>query len=191
MTEPTSNLTLPPLPQSVLAGRVPIWHFECLVHRCCPVCEADDAKVICRRPDRLTVAQCRTCRMTYLPEVPCDKDLEAFYRNYGEYKEMTAGEVSWLRRILPFRAPDPFIELLEHSGGLSDQRICEVGCSYGGFLSRARERGGDVFGVELDEAALDSLRRRGISAVNATGSYVIGCMNVSVRACNAMPPEKM
>jgi SAM-dependent methyltransferase len=105
--------------------------------------------------------------MTYLPEIPPDEDLEAFYRNYGEYKQLMPGRVSWLRRILPIHAPDPLIELLEYSGGLGGQQVCEVGCSHGRFLSRARKRGAAVFGVELDEAALESLRRLGIPAAKA------------------------
>ena len=167
MIEPKSILTLPPLPSNVLAGRIPNWRLDHLIHRRCPVCEADDPRVVCRRPDRLLVAQCNACRMMYLPEIPRDEELEAFYRNYGEYKELMPGRLSWLRRILPIRVPDPLIELLEYSGGLRGQQVCEVGCSHGRFLSRAREKGAAVFGVELDEAALQSLRRLGIPAAKA------------------------
>lgn len=170
--------TLPPLPSSVLAGRIPKWRLDRLVHRPCPACDADEPSTICRRPDHLAVARCGSCRMTYLPEIPEDEDLAAFYRHYGEYKELRPAKVSWIRKLLPIRSPDPFIELLENSGGLSGRRLCEVGCSFGTFLSRARDRGARVFGVELDEGALDHLGRHGIPAsktFDASAEFDIVC----------------
>jgi SAM-dependent methyltransferase len=152
------------MPASVLAGKIPKWRLDRLVHRACPVCEADMPETICRRPDLLVVAQCKACGMIYLPEIPHDEDLGVFYRNYGDYKEFLPGRKSWFRKILPIYTRDPFIELLEHSGGVVGRRLCEVGCSYGSFLSRARERGADVVGVELDEGALEHLRQNGLPA---------------------------
>ena len=178
MIESAPIRTLPLLPSNVLAGRIPKWRLDRLVHRPCPVCDADDPSTICRRPDHLAVAQCGSCRMTYLPEIPEDEDLAAFYRNYAENKELTPAKVSWIRKLLPNRSPDPFVELLENSGGLSGRRLCEVGCSYGSFLSRARERHARVFGVELDEAALEHLGRIGIPAsktFEASAEFDIVC----------------
>lgn len=164
MRDPVQPPALPALPAAVGVGRLPGWALDRLEHRACPVCGSETADPVCTRPDQLRVVQCRACAMTYLPEVPTAADLQEFYRNYGEYKGLGPTRNSWRHRFNEWRTPDPFIEILLNSGGLSGQRVCEVGCSYGQFLQRCRSRGARVQGVELDERALNHLTQLGIPA---------------------------
>lgn len=155
---------LPPLPATVKAGRVPRWPLDRLVHRPCPVCAADRTDPLCRRPDQLVVARCGACGMTYLPDIPSEADLQAFYENYGEYKGLRARRERWWQRWIRFRRPDPFIEILLQTGGLAGAALCEVGCSHGNFLLKCRALGAQVTGVEWDEKAREYLGGLGIPA---------------------------
>ncbi len=162
MSETGPIATLPPLPAEVPAGRIPGWRTERLVPRECPVCFAHRPSPLVRRPDGLVVALCQECGMRYLPEIPGDEDLEAFYRDYGEYKTALRPSASLAYRLLPIKPADPYLVILRDSGGLASQSLCEVGCSYGSFLRRARAAGAEVHGIELDDRALDALRAAGI-----------------------------
>ncbi|HOA62894.1 MAG TPA: hypothetical protein PKK57_16285, partial [Verrucomicrobiota bacterium] len=125
---------LPPLPPGVKAGRVPLWPLDGLIHRGCPVCGGDAPRPICRRPDRLVVACCAACGMHYLPDIPSESEMQAFYRNYGEYKGLRPPPEPRWRRWIPWQRPNPFLEILLQTGGLAGLQLCEVGCTYGYFL---------------------------------------------------------
>jgi 2-polyprenyl-3-methyl-5-hydroxy-6-metoxy-1,4-benzoquinol methylase len=171
LQEPTSSTsranvpTLPPLSTEVPAGRLPGWDDSILVHRVCPACGIDCGQPICYRPDRLPVVRCSGCGTIYLSEVPTEDAITEWYRAYGEYKNLLPrGPFSRVsRKIVSALSPDPNLEILRCTGGISGQTICEIGCSFGGFLKRCRRRGAKVFGVELDDQARACLARAGIS----------------------------
>lgn len=102
--------------------------------------------------------------MLYLADIPTDADLQAFYHNYGEYKNLRPGRGGSWQRWMPWARPDPFIEILLETGGLAGVRLCEVGCTYGYFLRRCCRWGAQVTGVEWDELARDYLHSLGIAA---------------------------
>lgn len=164
MTEPPSIPHLPPMPQEEAAGRLPHWNRDRLIHRACPTCEADRPTPVCQRPDRLIVHRCLICGMVYLPEIPDSDEIATFYKTYSHFKDIAPAPASWWRKLLPFQMPNPYIDILELSGGLDGKEVCEVGCAFGQFLVRARKRGANVSGVELDAAALPHLRSLGIPA---------------------------
>ena len=169
---------LPPMPSEVPAGRVPAWRLDQRVHRSCPVCGEESGAPVCRRPDGLVVERCPGCGMLYVADIPSDEDLERIYRDYGGYKTSLRLRPSWRYHLLPIKPPDPGIEVLLESGGLRGKTLCEFGCSFGTFLGRARGEGAIVTGVELDEHALEALRRSGIRAgreVPANESFDIVC----------------
>jgi SAM-dependent methyltransferase len=152
-----------PLPQEVQAGRCPSWDLTELRYRGCPVCAGDSVEQVCTRPDGLSVVTCKQCGMSYVPGVPAAADVERFYGSYARFKKIGPSRVSRLGAwSLWWR--NPYILILENSGGLAGRDLCELGCSYGGFLQLARARGANVFGVELDEDALLFLRGLGIPA---------------------------
>lgn len=164
MNSPPAIIELPPLPSTVRAGRVPRWPLDRLLHRSCPVCAADTPRAFCRRPDQLVVACCAACGMYYLPEIPSESDVQAFYQNYGEYKGLRPSPEPRWRRWFPWQQPHPFLEILLQTGGLAGLRLCEVGCTYGYFLRKCRIAEAHVTGVEWDEHALAYLRGLGIPA---------------------------
>lgn len=154
---------LPPLPSSVAGADVWPWRMDSLVRRACPVCSLDDPAWVCVRPDKLRVGRCSHCGMIYVPDRPCEDDLAELYADYGRYKGITPGAGGWWPTQRLWWA-NPKIMILEHTGGLRGQSLCEIGCSYGSFLRLARKRGAKVSGVEIDEAAVAQLARKNIPA---------------------------
>ena len=156
---------LAPMPDDVEAGRSPGWQLDRLVHRACPVCSVDAPRPLCRRPDRLVVAVCTACGMTYLPAIPNEQDLQSFYGRYDEFKTGLRERTRWWNTFLP-PPHNPYLEILERMGGLEGKRLCEIGCASGAFLLLARRAGALVSGVELDEKARATLERRGLPAAS-------------------------
>jgi len=153
---------LPALPASVQAGRLPGWDLSRTIHRACPVCAAEAATAICRRPDGLEVSRCEKCAMLYLADIPTDEELQRFYTRYAGYKgyQPKGAIQSWLTSWL-----DPLVRILDRTGGVAGRSILEVGSSYGSFLERCRRRGANSLGaVELDSDARAHLQRGGIRA---------------------------
>jgi SAM-dependent methyltransferase len=101
--------------------------------------------------------------MIYLAEVPSAAELDALYARYGEFKSFSDAPRSEadMRRAI---AADPYLSILERTGGLAGRSLCEIGCSAGHFLELARRLGADVYGVELDGQARAALARKGIAA---------------------------
>ena len=151
---------LPPLPLSVSAGRVPEWDFDDLILRKCPVCSGLNKMDICKRPDRLIVSRCLECGMLYLPAIPSEVQLKNFYASYAEYKKYYPP--SFLSKMQILATKNPYINILQLTGGLRGQNICEVGCSYGQFLTQCSRLGASVMGVEWDINAINYLARNGI-----------------------------
>ncbi len=171
---------LPPLPESVNAGKIPQWNLTKLIHRPCPVCNEDSPKPIVTRPDKLKVSICQNCNMIYLAEIPCLEDIEKFYSSYGEFKGVGEGIIkqNWLR-IRKSAMTNFFIRILEATGGIKGHNVCDIGCSYGSFLELIKHQGGFAYGVEIDRNALESLKKRGYSVsaeVDLSRKYDIICM---------------
>lgn len=168
----------PPLPETVPAARIPGWDTTTLSHRLCPVCQTDNPQAVVRRPDDLLVHKCSQCGALYLADLPSEEETIAFYRSYSDFKQNRPSNAKPL--ALPFYYyADPFISVLQATGGIREQSICEIGCSYGSFLELIRYGGGYPFGVELDEAASVHLSQRGIPnsrTLNSQREYDVICL---------------
>jgi 2-polyprenyl-3-methyl-5-hydroxy-6-metoxy-1,4-benzoquinol methylase len=148
---------LPPMNARVRVGAIPDWDRTQLVHRACPACLANDEEPVVIRPDGLTVHRCRSCRMQYLANLPSAEQIAAFYRRYSDFKRLAPrprrGLVNWFRR-----QTDPYIGILQETGGLQGKRLADIGCAFGDFLQLARNGGAVAHGVDLDESSLTFLR---------------------------------
>jgi 2-polyprenyl-3-methyl-5-hydroxy-6-metoxy-1,4-benzoquinol methylase len=103
--------------------------------------------------------------MIYLPDTPSLTDIDEFYNAYGNFKGFQGRHLSktnWFIRSFF----NPFVNILNSSGGLSGKRLLDVGCSYGDFLQLVKRRGAKIQGVELDGHALAHLKSVDIPASN-------------------------
>jgi 2-polyprenyl-3-methyl-5-hydroxy-6-metoxy-1,4-benzoquinol methylase len=148
---------LPAMNAHVRVGAVPDWDLKNLVHRACPACLGDEPVPMVVRPDGLTVHRCRSCRMLYLADVPAPAQIEAFYRCYSGFKRLAPrtrrGLANWFRC-----QTDPYIAILQETGGLKGKRLADIGCAFGDFLQLVRRCGAVAHGVDLDESSLKVLQ---------------------------------
>jgi 2-polyprenyl-3-methyl-5-hydroxy-6-metoxy-1,4-benzoquinol methylase len=115
------------------------------------------------RPDGFAVHRCSNCQMVYLADIPCAEDIDRLYRDYSTFKGLGPPRLARVRRVLDLvTKSDRCLSILERTGGVKGISVCEIGCSYGNFLRRARDRGARPFGVELDHCAREYMSRIGI-----------------------------
>ncbi len=154
---------LPAMSAHVRVGAVPDWNLNNLAHRECPACLGDEPVPVVVRPDGLTVHRCRSCRMLYLADVPAPAQVAAFYRRYSGFKHLAPrprrGLANWFRR-----QTDPYVAILQETGGLKGKRLADIGCAFGDFLQLARSCRAISHGVDLDESSLEFLRELRIPA---------------------------
>jgi 2-polyprenyl-3-methyl-5-hydroxy-6-metoxy-1,4-benzoquinol methylase len=98
--------------------------------------------------------------MIYLANAPCQEEIDRFYGGFKGYQPPSKRR-PWLKREIAVRR-NPFIAILESTGGIKGLSVCEIGCSYGGFLKLVQHKGGYVHGVELDTEAQEALEITGI-----------------------------
>jgi SAM-dependent methyltransferase len=114
----------------------------------CNLCGSDDSDVVYRR-GAFNIVKCRSCGLTYVnprlgpPALAKEYD-EAYYHG-GSYDDYM-GEVRGFEETFEKRLEK--IERLVRPG-----RILDVGCAFGFFLSVARRRGWDAYGVDLSLSA--------------------------------------
>lgn len=103
---------------------------------------------------------CLDCRLRF--SSPMVEPGAGFYNRCSLYENRSAGshgdfsEYDWR-----FRTWAKLVQLPPGS------RLLDIGCGDGGFLSFARKRALDVYGLDLDERAVDAARRvRGLEKVN-------------------------
>ncbi len=154
-------IELPFLPQNVHAGKPPGWNAQNARRRPCPVCSGDTPAPLVIRPDRFVVHKCKNCGMHYLADIPSPEELAKFYQGYGIHKNYGFGKAGLWDKISA-NLNNPFINILENTGGIRGVSICEIGCSGGFFLELLKYRGGNVFGVELDANAAKVLEEKKI-----------------------------
>ena len=93
--------------------------------------------------------RCVNCGLVFLDPQPTDTELTHFYNHgyrydFARYQESIPKQYVWL-------------EMLEGAAG-SPGRLLEIGCSYGCFLSAARDRGWSAEGIELNKEAANYAR---------------------------------
>lgn len=119
----------------------------------CPIC-GDDEPQLRYQITRFQVQRCRSCTQVYLYPLPSPEEIrEMFSRLYTEGE----GSVPELKSYYDFcyeDAPDnPLVQQYERWLGRveahrSPGRLLDVGCGTGLFLSVARRRGWEPFGID-------------------------------------------
>ena len=134
--------------------RVPRWDLAALITRSCPLCSAGESSSIATRPDDLEVVRCDGCGMFYIKKIPSPAQLEAFYHAYAKTHQRRGFDASRaIRQSRRRRGRNALLWEIDVLRPLKGARLLEIGCSTGGLLLDAKERGATVFGVEIDGTA--------------------------------------
>lgn len=113
----------------------------------CPLCGSEKCL-----PERVAadICKCDQCSAVYLRTRPTVAELEKFYQNYasnpGSHMKLPT-EIDHLRTS-PLRR-DAFLNEVTAHTGAERRRLLDVGAGWGAFLFNAREKGFEVWGVEI------------------------------------------
>ena len=118
----------------------------------CPACGHSPNAAVARFPDR-TYARCEDCGILYkigFAEPAVRYEESYFFAEYRrQYGRTYLEDFESIRAVGHAR-----LDRVERiSGSIGGRRLLDVGCAYGPFLAAARDRGADVAGVEVSEAA--------------------------------------
>lgn len=92
-----------------------------------------------------SLVKCRDCSFVFTRKNPLEEELKEYYDNQYErtrfFSEITRKRYEeWLDRFESFRKTG---------------RLLDLGCGYGYFLEVAKEKGWEVYGVEISQVATD------------------------------------
>lgn len=130
----------------------------------CLICGATDAGVR-YRITRFDVMQCRACSQVFLHPLPSEDEIRALFASLYTTGD---GSVPELKEYYGFcfdDVPDnPLVEQYELWLDKIERvrapgRVLDIGCGTGLFLSVARRRGWETFGIDESEEATDHARR--------------------------------
>ncbi len=136
----------------------------------CPLCQSEkfSKKYEFTTPVQYEIVRCKRCGLVYMnPQLPAAV-LDSFYSDERYYTGGAAYTYSDERRArasyrLLFHSRLRSIERFASKGNLLD-----VGCSFGGFLECARERGWNVYGLDVSQPVIDHVQALGITAFCGT-----------------------
>jgi SAM-dependent methyltransferase len=117
-------------------------------HVTCNLCGSNDSDVV-RRQGVFNIVKCRSCGLTYvnprLSPLALAKEYDEEYYFGGSYDDYI-GEARGFEETFEKR-----LEKIERV--VKPGKILDIGCAFGFFLSVARRRGWDAFGVDLSVSA--------------------------------------
>lgn len=118
----------------------------------CPCCSAEHLETIYRKHD-LPVLRCNGCGQVFSGKTPCEEDIRKLYENYYSDGNTTLNEITQKR----------YAELLRRFRRYREtNRILDVGCGFGFFLSAAMDDGWRAYGTEISQSAFHYLEKLGI-----------------------------
>jgi len=124
-------------------------------HVRCPLCRANNCRLLSVQKGIYGVVKCRVCGLVYLSPRPTRDAIAAIY-DEEYYKDPTVGYPDYLKTFYDHREVimQIFGERLEAVNRFKEKgRILEVGCAYGTLLDHFRKHGWDTYGVELSKAS--------------------------------------
>lgn len=123
----------------------------------CNVCDGDTTEHLATQAG-FRIVRCRTCGLVYVNPRPASEDLVSLYIDY--HTREGENEASWDR--LMSRVFGESAELLCSSRNCAGPgRLLDVGCGFGAFVARMRERGWDAEGLDPSPAVVSAAASRG------------------------------
>lgn len=120
-------------------------HFNCLL------CDSKDL-VELKTYEKASLCRCGDCGFIFSRNIPSAQSLIDYYSNNYD-------RTSYLSPITIKR----YNEILDRFEGYKKTgKLLDIGAGYGFFLEIARQRGWDVYGVELTDEAVDHCRNKGL-----------------------------
>ncbi len=123
-------------------------------HHKCLICDSTNLRDLEKYADNY-LTKCLDCSFVFCRKIPDKNELLEYYndnyRRTSYFSPITVRRYqALLDRFEPYRKTN---------------RILDVGCGYGFFLEIAREKGWEVYGLEISPEAVSECRKKGIETV--------------------------
>lgn len=134
----------------------------------CPNC-GDDNTNHCYKLVNSNIVTCKNCELSYVnPRVP-EAYVEYILQQWAKEDVVDDARLKIAFESASLEYYGRFISAIECKAILPEKKILDVGCSTGAFLSVARDKGWDTFGLELGEASADYARKKlGLNVTQGT-----------------------
>ncbi len=110
------------------------------------------------------VIDCNLCNFKHIMPIPSSEKLEKYYRDeFVESKSMYVDKIiedlAWWN--LNF---DEKYDILEQNLELDKRSLLDIGCGFGYFLKRGKQRGWNVSGIDPSKSAIEHAKSLGVDA---------------------------
>ncbi len=127
----------------------------------CPLCFSENVVFLTKRGDGLPVYQCKDCSFAFLYKRPSQEVLTSYYgSDYFQDSETYQDYFNYAQAIVDLQYCPRLQRLRKHLSDFRGKRILDVGCAAGGTLALLKEKGAEVLGIEISEAACKIAREQ-------------------------------
>lgn len=127
----------------------------------CYLCGREKASLI-QKEGSWDILQCKYCGHVYLSPLPDELFLKKHYQSYLPLDQIKTQQWQFMMSGIFARSLTLLDKLYKHKRG----KLLDIGCGHGFFLEMAKEKGWDVYGLDLCQQAIEYARLRGLNVAN-------------------------
>lgn len=124
------------------------------LHNKCILCNSNELIPLNRYYSEHSLIKCNNCKLVFAHKIPSEIELE---KHYSSYSYENVAEISISTKHSYSKLLDQFEKYRKNN------RILDVGCGRGWFLTEAKNRGWEVYGNEYSEKAVELCTNNGIN----------------------------
>jgi len=109
------------------------------IHTECLICKSQKIKQLSDYYESKGLVKCEKCGFVYMEKIPTIEDLNSHYETYSYSSE---------QYLSPLTIESYNVLLDEFEKYRKTNKILDVGCGRGFFLTQAKKRGWEVYGTE-------------------------------------------
>lgn len=132
-------------------------------HTICPICNSNNIKTMPRYANNHLV-RCGKCGFVFCKPIPSADELNKYYANYSYNENYFVSPVTVKRYKEILKSFETYRKF---------NRILDVGCGYGVFLSVAKELGWECYGTEYSPRAVELCNNKGLKVLQGSLQDVI------------------
>jgi SAM-dependent methyltransferase len=109
----------------------------------CPLCGHQEARLVTKEGE-WDIVECFGCAFVFITPVPNEQFLHLHYQKYLPADEVSIAQ--W--RVMMVEIFQRSLNVIESKSNYKRGALLDIGCGYGFFLEKARQKGWRVFGIE-------------------------------------------